>query len=784
MSVSPYNQTENFDLPRQTTQCWVLIHSHVVEEVFNGVIDCSEDTIQCSTSKTIKGGGNAQITLVPRKNYMNYIFPNDYVDIFFDVGDGRGPIRTFFGMVDRVERAISVNDTGATSTLYHISCSDFTKIFEKTNVYFNPHVANRSDFVGAFGNNIAGVQLRMKGIVAYGTPADIILNLTHLLLGWNGQWVLPPNYPVDLALLKASRDSRNKWAKQRFKREVQDVIEPFGSVTAWASTQKELADTLSSLLESGDPGLAAELAADSGADSSIVAGIVAGQFVQATMAQAVGASTSVVGQTSGALTSSNAILVDLYKTFGTNEFDVRTAMAVEATTKQKSILDLIDFSLVEYESIDGSIVSTPIWTQEGFVWALMNAYSNDIVNELFCDLRPVTTFNADTVNFKNDRYGNSEEGGYKVGLDPILENRSTDWVASATVPQMAVRFAPSLVMREYPFSTITSIDASQAQVLGTSVGTLELGAIFAQGPGESGRKYVKLEKPLNDFLSKTDPDAKAIKHLDVLAITVQDIISENIGRGDADVCNLIELYSDGAIGHHMKFLVQDVQPVATGLSILRNGLRVRTYSTRFGRFSTKTAGSKNGLDVHGTRHKLCRWVMMMDHWYQHNIEYLQGVMTLRAFPELRVGYRLDVKGRNESYYVEGVNQNWTFPEPLTTSVTVSRGQRYDPYPVYVKPDTSAFNGDRKTYKSRLAFFFRQKEAAATVGSLDFGGPEKRHDFDFENFTDLPAQNKEWWGGNPDGYIFVGGDDLTYYDPKTDTWPSSNRESETFSADKK
>ena len=757
MSTSPYTQDENFDLPRQTTQCWVIVHSHVVDNNLQGVVDCSADAIQCSTSKTIKGGGNAQITLVPRRNYFNYIFPNDYVDVFFDVGDGRGPIRTFFGLVDRVERAITVAaDTGAPSTLYHISCSDFTKIFEKTNIYFNPHVANRPDFVGSFGHNIGGIPLMMKGIVAYGTPADIILNLTHLLLGWKGQWLLPPSYPIDPDVAQASRSARKRWAKNRFTRETQDIIGN-QSVTDWVNTQVELAELLAQLIKSGDLSAASYLAADEApglnlqSDEALVAltGVAAGQAVRLKAAQMIG---EVVTAGSDAVTEldlSSKLTTMLLDSYGTNQFDAKTAMEVESTVSRDSILDLIDFSFVEYESIDGSILSTPIWNQEGFVWAIMNAYSNDIVNELFCDLRPISSspFSAGV-----------DDGDYQKGTDPVLGHRSKSSKQSLPALHPAVRYAPALVMREYPFSTIESVDAKEASVLGKSVGLIEFGAIFSKNPGEAGRKMVKLQKPLNDFLQHTNPTALAFKHLDVVTITTRDITSENIGRGDADVCNLIELYSDGPMGKHMKFLTQDVQPVANAVSVLRDGLRVRTYSTRFGRFSSKVVGVEGGLDTYGTRHKLCRWVLMLDHWYQHNAEYLQGVMSLRAFPELRVGFRLDVVDRRESYYVEGVNQNWAYPEPLTTSVTLSRGQRFDPYPVYVKPDTNAFHGDRRTKDSRLAFSFKPKDSPATSGSLDGQEHSMKFDNTFDNDTDIPTKNRSRWGSNAAGFVMMGGDD--------------------------
>jgi hypothetical protein len=145
---NPYQDSKygSFDIVEQHTVCRVLIYSHIADHkaipgvVDGGRINCSMDVVSCSTSKTIKGGGTAQFILKPLINYLNYIFQDDYVNIYFDPGDGRGFIRTFFGLVDRVERDIDVSADGIQDTKFTISCSDFTKAFDKTHIYFNNHI--------------------------------------------------------------------------------------------------------------------------------------------------------------------------------------------------------------------------------------------------------------------------------------------------------------------------------------------------------------------------------------------------------------------------------------------------------------------------------------------------------------------------------------------------------------------------------------------------------------------------------------------------------------------
>jgi hypothetical protein len=81
---------------------------------------------------------------------------------------------------------------------------------------------------------------------------------------------------------------------------------------------------------------------------------------------------------------------------------------------------------------------------------------------------------------------------------------------------------------------------------------------------------------------------------------------------------------------------------------------------------------------------------------------------MRGAPEIRAGYRLDLPDRNMSFYIEGVSHQWSYGQPMTTTLQVTRGQPNNPFPVYVLPATEGFNNvtstQRKT-KSRLSTFF-------------------------------------------------------------------------------
>jgi hypothetical protein len=265
-------------------------------------------------------------------------------------------------------------------------------------------------------------------------------------------------------------------------------------------------------------------------------------------------------------------------------------------------------------------------------------------------------------------------------------------------------------------------------------------------------------KPLNPFVRVLGLDKGiASKHLDVAAISVSDIISERIGRSDADVVNCIEVFSDIGLGPRHQFLHNKIIPIASPISVMRDGLRVRRYTTKYARWPAARYKS-TGVDGGMARFQTIRWAMLLDHWYQHNIEYLNGTITTRAFPEIRVGYRLDIAERNESYYVEGANQSWKYDDKggfLQSTFTLSRGQRNDPFPVYVTPPLENWGGFKnRDGKSRLAIYFRQTDPHAVKGSIiALDGDDLDIHEALQNYTDMPTSKTTWAVNNGENRRF-------------------------------
>lgn len=730
MEASPFGALVPEDgIPRQRTFCKVLVFSHIDDNEFKGRLNLSRDVISCETSKTIKGGGQASFTLVPRINYMNYIFPNDYVYVYFDNNDGKGFVKTFFGYVDRIGRSIATSDDGATQTRFQVVCSDFTKAFMRTDIYFNPYLRRRKDILGEFAGtaNLGGVALRTKGIAMYGSPADMVMSLLHVAVGFGGQFMLPKSLQRTLRkdLIEANRKTRKKWAVSR------------------------LAETIQKSLIAGEGLSATEYEKQVDAEA----------YWNAKSQLSVGEEPTKkhIEKEKQAI----AVKMGLPASYFNNQ-EFRAAKSIEAAASPSMpahLLDLIDFRLVEWKAIDGNCTSTTITWQEGPLWSIANGFSNEFINELFCDLRPMEPDpgkGSSSGGSHSKQEKEVSEAGFDTSKDEIGENTGG-----------AVRFSPCVVMREYPFGTIEGVAApAEVKILKEkNLGMVYIGAIFSQGINKPGRKTVDIPALHAGLLDKGKGQIRATKHLDVNVISIKDIIQEQIGRSDTDHFNLLEVYSDITSGpmNYARFLTQAIQPITQAIGVARHGLRVRKYTTKFGRFGMFL--TKGGaVDKSSNRRMIVRWAMMVDHWWQHAAEYMSGTITTRAFPEIRVATRLDIEERRESYYVEGVNHSWSYPGPMTTNFTVTRGQRNDPFPVYVYPQREGFKGDR-TDEGRLAEYFLQKDPLATqncdeiltnmqIGVTDetaLGDHTTRVNAD-KNYTDMPKKSKKKWAKDPKGFL--------------------------------
>lgn len=679
---------------RNHTRAVAIVHSH---NDSSGPIDISKDLFEIKISKETKGAGGASIQLVPRRNYFNIVFPNDTINMYIDPGDGeRGFIRTFMGYIDRVERNEQVDEeTGAMTTLFRLVCTDFTKAFDRTELYFNPHLANKDFVDNRFGMSLLGGHaLRTRGITAHGTPADMIENISTLMLGFGAQWRLPRSYPTDP--LQKNRQRRIQRAKSRIPKAIQSQAAEILGVDLDNFDLRE--DVINKIIRGGP---------ESSTQNPQVDAIT-------------GAGDTAVGQRL-------EFLKEVFE--GSTNFNALKTITRETEDDSPyTILDLLDLSFIEAMSVDGYIQSTGVWQGQGSLASIMYGYCNEIVNELMFDLRPVVNDNRGGISDSCFGSGNSSNLEYSRDPDELGINKGNPQEFGGFSSSVnAVKYVPAIVFREYPYSVVEGLDLSNVYILDgeASLQFQPFGPVFAQKKeGQSqyraiynyekipriSKKEIPSLAPTGCFFNKI---SKPLKHLDVVEIGNEDVIQSNLGRSDNDTFNLFALYATNPLIEIYKYILRDIFPIITPAQIARHGLRAMEVKTVFANFGRSNICEDEGSVVNraAIRRNLVRWGLLLDHWNQHNIEYLSGTVQLRGRPEIRVGYRLDWRERNESYYVESVNHVWRYPGAMTTTLKLSRGQRNDPYPAYIPPSVNTEYG-RKTETVGLG---------SAQLSIEFGG---------------------------------------------------------------
>jgi len=587
---------------RHSTRVIVVVHSHTA-----GTVDLSEDVIQMSMAKGIKQIGSCGFQLVPRRNYLNLIFPDDVVNVYIDPGDGEsGFVRSFFGYVDRIEYMTATGENGETESGFRVACSDFTKVFDRTAIYYNQMLADKTEFVDpAFTLSKLGTALRTQGVQAFGSPADIVENLAHALLGFGAQWSLPPDY-------KATTIDFNK--KTRIQRSLaripNNIAAKLSNLVGAAPDDTELNSKLiKALKEKPSIDLTANILTNIGQELSYV--------------------------------KQQQVLAELREEHASVYLFLKTLQ--ESDTYTASVLDLLDLNFIEAMTIDGYALHESLWAQQGSLSSMMYAFSHDNVNELFFDLRPVVDHQefGDTVfgtvySRKADELGINVEGNKEIGDGSFPSHTA------------AIRYVPAIVMREYPWSVVQGLDLRGYNLSpsdGKSLGFIPFGPVFAADPEPDGPR---LRRVIYDYEKDpgvkkrglvANPDeyegiSKPAKHLDIVTIHSEEVIDAQIGRSDHDHFNLFSAYATDVSMRNDREVMRDFFPIVTPISIARHGLRVKEINTRFAQYSisqqpnveNKSVSAVNELQV---QRNLIRWALLIDHWNQHNIEYLTGTITLR-----------------------------------------------------------------------------------------------------------------------------------------------------------
>lgn len=147
-----------------------------------------DGVIGLTTAKDIASpSGTFNIKITPTQNWKKRIRNGDWVLIYFSNGEEKR--LKFLGNVDRVSRVVDVDSDGTASIKYSVSGRDFGKVFEKTNIYYDPTSPQAAQI---------NVNLLKKNILFAGSPDKIVSDIIDVFLGKDietleslNQWLIP-----------------------------------------------------------------------------------------------------------------------------------------------------------------------------------------------------------------------------------------------------------------------------------------------------------------------------------------------------------------------------------------------------------------------------------------------------------------------------------------------------------------------------------------------------------------------------------------------------------------
>lgn len=160
-----------------------------VEQIF-----ITSDIASVSIDKQINNpSATFQIQLLPSRNWRAKIFPGDWLGIYLypDYQESKEFLDTknlvLLGNVDRVAKSLSRDEESDKLTLmYSVSGRNFGKIFETTDVWFDPYVAQEK---------IVDTLLINEGLPLSGSPNQQAMGILNVFLGGGGEGL--KNLPVD-----------------------------------------------------------------------------------------------------------------------------------------------------------------------------------------------------------------------------------------------------------------------------------------------------------------------------------------------------------------------------------------------------------------------------------------------------------------------------------------------------------------------------------------------------------------------------------------------------------
>lgn len=643
------------DTLRHHATCTVFVASHEAAagaecRLWNwgeGQYNLSPHVQQCSFDETFNGQ-RVTMTLIPVRPYHKMVFPGDWISVYYSTNSDAPPDfavlgrpdrrshndRVLMGTIDSVRVNTTVADNGTVSVRIELSASGVQNTIAKTNVYYNEHLGPET----LFGGQLPGLAIVTKSVPFIGTPSTIPRAIALTFMGFGGQFLLPKSYPMGETTVASRKDK------------LRTVLD----------TARNIEKDLGIFKVRG-----------TGGNAPVREGVV-----------------QTVWQKHRDRVQPNSLT---------------------------HFLDL--FTYVEDEYMDGRVMNSPNDDLQGSVWQKMMENCNPVMNECYITMLPPSR-SADLGSAKDEW---NQFPKYQPSL--VIRERPFSWVpwqfevptaffgrTKARIAHFGDVFFSS---RQKP-ANVKQLQRKIARTTLAAVGTqnpedmqyqsfvqqklklnnVDYGKVVGYQQRAKRKDFLRAAQEVADLGQITLPDDVNITKLqeqikakpgfvyadsgdgqrfvDRIKLNPRYIKSESLGLADNDMHNFWMMTQAMSVATHQKytFLAEGLIPIFLAESIRRYGLRTREITTKFGH-----AGGVR-LDGQSAQNFLFRCLLAQDLWYQNQMSYRAGQISIPGMPKAHVGMVLDIVGggREESFYVEGVSHNWSHPGVMTTNLTVTRGQ--------------------------------------------------------------------------------------------------------------
>lgn len=622
----------------------------------DALVDLSSLLVGFKTNGLANPGGGATFYFSPKQNLLNVVKLGDWVVFYSDTGE-RGNEWVFFGVCQTMHRSIvTMPVTGVTRTVYIMTCIDFGTALARSEIYFHPGLAARSEVNYPSDMAIQGTPSGLgvalsPNLFLEGNPGDLVAQCWGLLLGFSDQWLAPAS---------ASRVRVDK--ARRF-----DLINLF-----WQNANDVRSDIADSDVITVEPENIPSTPGTPEFD----------RFVAQVVAE-VGDPDKVAG------TSPR-------DGYGPERFlSLLQLLVRRARNTPTTLADLVSLDFIETECLPGYTHDVTPITGVETLWRLLLNVSNTPHNEMFFDLRAVAhKAEVGTVTLGSGA-STSARSNFRLGIN----TGAVDVDAFGGNAAGGVRYVPALVLREQPLASVAGWE-SDALFLGTKdeVGSLPFGPLFHRSTGDTppfsdargtlDRIYHRYEAPLAPSTRKYT--GQPVSHLDVVTVKRSEIANDMTGRTAGNIVNCVTVFGLTQLGgvELNKFLFPNFMPITNNVSVNRHGLHTKELQTRFESLSF----ANDAIGELDSRRALLRWALRWEHMNQHNNEFWGGVRRLRYRPDIRVAYRIDFRedddgDNDERAYCEGVEHSGEFTDRWLayTEVTLTNGQSSASPPLYVPP---------------------------------------------------------------------------------------------------